>query len=840
MGAIKNKKGIFFSTDALIATIIILLTIIIVYPTIKSYNHHSEISEDIFKVLSTLKIGEVNNSYAKNLVSTEKITDLNKSVLEQIGEFYNENITLAKELAQSVLADLDTKDNIGIWFGYSLIAAKNSTPYENLKNIEVETQVISGIENQTGGNFTGYSARAFLSKSFSVSYFYFGGYVGDGNLSANITYYGEIKNVNLEITINDDFDLYINNNFSGHYAKSVSEFSPQVYNISSYINRFYNGSNIIEFKGNGLYIAGGYIKITHETSTQTESSKKYFFPGINGVVNIYDGFYIPGKLENMSVFLHYKSNYTMFLNIGNTTVFNGSSSSETRQTIPSSTLSSLLNYNFLSNKTIPIRLGLENVSYVSNITQPVDVFSVADLSGSMADACGGGSWICCLFSGGCTTQAKCSGCGGVWQPKISSLKEANNAFVDSILNNTGNKVGLVTYRNTGVYASGCLNLTNNASVLKTKINTWSASGNTPICAGIINATKRLERDSSQNRLKAMVVMSDGEANVLCSEIGTGNAKNDAINAACLAKNSSNITVYAVGFGSDTDTATLQAIANCGGGKYYYSNITDIINIYNQIAQDVIEASYNEQTISVTGNISTILYPDSYILFDSSGQETNYGLITTYEQPFTDSSSGNFSIPSDSKVIKTNVISYSGPRWTSTVSANNQYAYKLSDYGSNFVRLGDPYSINIPNNLIITGANNINLTTGLSPTNLSSGSSYNKIIYTLIKNISAYSPISDSADGCIWNIEFEDSSNITIRIPLTYSGTSECKYNSAEKEYDENDAIQTAVYNLFILLDTEPDGKIDFKFSEQDLQISSSTITGIPYIKSTEVQVRRWY
>ena len=52
-------------------------------------------------------------------------------------------------------------------------------------------------------------------------------------------------------------------------------------------------------------------------------------------------------------------------------------------------------------------------------------------------------------------------------------------------------------------------------------------------------------------------------------------------------------------------------------------------------------------------------------------------------------------------------------------------------------------------------------------------------------------------------------------------------------------LLTAVYNLLKLLDVDSDNKVDVKFSEQDLQISASEITGIPYTWATEVQVRKW-
>ena len=52
-------------------------------------------------------------------------------------------------------------------------------------------------------------------------------------------------------------------------------------------------------------------------------------------------------------------------------------------------------------------------------------------------------------------------------------------------------------------------------------------------------------------------------------------------------------------------------------------------------------------------------------------------------------------------------------------------------------------------------------------------------------------------------------------------------------------MQSAVMKLFELLDYDSDGSIDVAFNEQDLQISSSEISGIPFEWSTEIQVRVW-
>ncbi|NQU34064.1 MAG: hypothetical protein HQ521_12585, partial [Bacteroidetes bacterium] len=201
--------------------------------------------------------------------------------------------------------------------------------------------------------------------------------------------------------------------------------------------------------------------------------------------------------------------------------------------------------------------------------------------------------------------------------------------------------------------------------------------------------------------------------------------------------------------------------------------------------------------------------------------------------------GTFAIPTNSTLYDIKVISYSGPRWTDIISINNITIFNLSNYGNDYLELGDPYSFSI-NPSYANSTNTIKITTALSPTNSSEGSISNKIIYTIVKNITSYSSITSLAQGCEWNISFEDDSTITINVPSTYAESTKCTYNEITQTYDENDAMQSAAFNLLKEMDFDLNGKIDVKFSEQDLDISFSEITGIPFGWSTEVQVRKWH
>lgn len=998
-----KKEGAFFSIDALIAVAIIFLIIIIAFPIVRETRQQTELHYDIIKSLSSLKVGDYDNVYVQSLITSGLITDKDKTLLEQIGEFYITNPDIAKNIGSSILSGIKTNENIGIWYGTTLIASKNSSSYNPPGSILIDTarQAITGIQN--GTNVTGFSARAFLSSGLRDEYFYFGGYVGDGNISTQIEYSGNITGARMELAINHDFKLYVNNILTGSYPASPSEFTPGNYSIP--ISNFNSGENLIEIKGNNLHIAGGFIKITYEANVQYEQPQKYKFPGITGLINLYDGFYIPAVPNHLSISLHLNTNGTAVLfNIGNVTLYNSSTSQEETITFSNSQLSSVLDYNSLAGKTTPLRLGLQNVSFISNGSRNADVFSVTDISGSM---------------------------GG---QKIADAKAGNNLLIDVILNYSGNKVGLSGY-DTWARKSNFHSLSNNNDSLKSKVNSWNAGGYTCICCGILKAVScfdsnifldnfnsqtngsnpigwdlsegngkidisspglegdravSVSRVSSQNPLmshyfapqedkisfeflvrhnsgsgrvrielegatsgfsatfedyiiikmysgsirndntavasyslntiykikaevvpgantydlyvndvlagdnlpvssvrdnvarvsfttesssvnynaddikvfltneicetpssgktRAMIVMSDGAGNRACGldPVQDWNGNNDvtddpsdhAIQAACNAYQKYNITVHAVGFGNGADEATLQAIAACGNGSYYFSEVGDLADAYRQLAEEIVQTTFNEQTVETSGNITTILYPDSYIEFNYTSPPISYGLIVTKEEKFDNDLSCTFNIPQGSTILKANAVSYSGTRWTDKVIINNNEIYNLAEFSRPYIELGDPYSINIPAYLLNT-SNTLQLTTGLSPGNSSSGSASNKVIYALLTNVSGFSPIAASANGCLWSIQFEDYSNLTALIPSNYTGGEQCYYQLGRKEYNNNDAIQAAVYNLLAKLDLDSNDLIDTRFAEQNLEISTSEVTGIPYAWSTEVQVRVW-
>ena len=837
--ASRSKRGIFFSSDALIAVFIILIAILVAFPLREEITKDTKVHYDLLGTLSQISVGESTNPYVLSLSNQGLIKNKNYSLLEQVGEFYVTNITLARNLMQSLLSEVDVDRNVGIWFGNTLISSSNRTPYESAKDVDVARQIISGISE--GENVTGFSARAFLSSALQKKYSYFGGYVGDGNISQKVFYDGNISSVEIELAINNDFAFYVNGNFVGNYQKSPSDFVPAAYNVSKAF--FSSGENTLEFRGNNLHISGGFIKLIYESGVQYEQPLKKYFPGISGLINIYDGFYIPSKLESLEVMLHVKNiSSKTFLAIGNVSFLLNKTEDEAIFYFTDAEFSPVLSYDALSRKTVPIRLGMENVSFVSN--KNLDVISVTDLSTSMA---------CSVAGGNCGNgPGQCAVCGGIWLLPLNKSKEAHYVLIDKILGLLTTRLGIRGYH-VSVPTSTSQDLTNDSTLLNSIVGSWNAqtlsSENRKLCLAIQSAVEDFQLHSSNDSVRVAIVMSAGAithgCGITAGDLNLNGIANDpgdqAIQVACDAYQQQKIIFYAIGFGNNTDEATLQAIASCGGGAYYYSNADKIVEVYEQIAESII-AEYRQQTIEASSNLNSILYPDSYIKFVYNSTSLPYGLVLTLEKMFDNSYSGNFSAPENSSFVEARVSSYSGPRWTDKVMVNNNIIYNLTSYGLEYILLGDPYIIHIPNSFLYQGSpNTVTLTTAVSPQNSTAGSSSNKIIYTVVKDFSSFSPIVASAEGCNWHIEFEDGSTLNADLPSNYSGSSVCEYSSGNSGTlaNENDAFQIAVRNILREMDFDSNGKVDVLFTSQQLTIRTNEIVGIPFTWATEVQARIW-
>ena len=907
------KKAVFFTIDSLLASGIVIIAIFLVsnfYSVEQQKVNVNYASQDLVRVFSTMSVGGISNSYTQSLITSGDITDLNNTILEQIGDFWaNDKIELAKNFTRNL-----TEDIFPSQYGFSVLVNGEEIYSRNLplkKALVSSRKIISGIAKAKPTE--GFTARVLLSgiKSKKTNaYAYFGGYEGDGNLTKKLVLPIDVISFNssyLEVDAGGNFNLYINGFFSGSYTKASGGGGSMLadkWNLSNaYLVNFRAGENTINvnFTSGTPYIAGGFLRVTYVTSsyndTQKQGYEKYMFPGIDGIINLYSSVYSPGAVNNMLVFLNYSSNYTTYLRLGNITIYEENPNGAVKSvTIANSTLKTLLDYSSFNQKTVPLRLGITNATTLGG---NADAMLVSDVSGSM-DWCSQisseswGGWKLdnnkgCLLSGGnwywgnynftpnygysdynrtiwnngtnnlcgCRYHTICQGD----TRKLDIYIDSSKQFVDVLFNVSGNKLGLVEFSDNygNVYKDNCLSsspttapftdsivrfndITSNKQQIRSKIDTTEAWWGTCTCCGINRAVNITLNQSSQSRKKYIVLMSDGAANVQCAQQPNSTATADAVQSAWDACNK-NISVYTIGFGNDADAATMQRM-NCSGGKFYNAiDTSKLQQAYNEIAGEINKLSFSGQIVNVSGALArSAVFPNSYIEFNYTAPETQFNKLPLgfeTDRFGNNISSGTLTVYANTSVLDAKVTSYSGSKWTDNLVVNGNILYRLSDYGTDYQILGDPFAVNIPIGNINQGANSITISTGTNSSASTGGSSDNRVIYTLLLNgFADYSSVVAKADGCSWAVSFEDGTSTTIKVPSNYNGADVCSYSS--KTYDANDALDNVAYSLFSNLDIDKDGKLDINIDENNLNVNTLTISKIPSLWGPAIiEIRVW-
>lgn len=855
------RRAFLLSIDAIIA--VGILFVLSAFLTSLSLSYSSPELEyqrlyysgkDVMNVIETVNLSAAIELMPVNFSSDCNITssDMDKTILDVLGYLWAQNSTVFNECGENLTREIFAS-LLPSGFGYEVLMDdvsiyKVGEADDSLSRLST---IVSGYE--LGKPVSGYFASAFISRmsKSTSSYVYFGGYVGDGNITKIITLPEDanVTKVYLELTAGTNFTLMVNGYDEGDYYPSsfnMTANSWTVCNSYSDCGNFSDGENtvnILFINNDSNYIGGGYLKINYNTSkpdtlpfslSNETAVKYYYFPGITGVINLYSSFYVPGTLNSMLIHQHYDSgctaNCTIFLNIGNVTVYESNETGEKEFNITNSTLFSMLaNYSWLNDGTIPIRMGLRNLSYEEGGSGTGDSVLVTDVSGSMedcADYSGNSSctydwcrwwssffgtclwWddIICDNPGSCVLDECNTGTTRVrnhqtCDTKLYLAKDGNKVFVNVVLNYSGNRVGLVNYSDSTL---DMFSLTNNNITLHNAIESYEPGGGTCICCGIISATTLLDTESNASRRKSMVVMSDGQANVRCNnafEDKDGDfdidEDDDTIQAACDAYNNYNIDVYTIGYGSDSNNQTMNLTAQCGNGEYFYSNTTALAETYREIAESI-AISYFAQTVSINfgGAFNSTLYPDAYIEFNYIPNDfLGYGEVSLsleserFGGNVSSPKEGIFYIPSGSRLLDAKVTSYSSEFWTTSLDVNNsatgvwENVYNLSDYTSDygnkgeFVELGDPFVVHIPiNKLVVAENNSVRINTGYSTDDMTGGSPDDRVIfYVGVSGIvgygDIYSTLGNASSDAIQRLQSQLSEfNITmldIETPSNY-------------------------------------------------------------------------
>ena len=858
------KKGFFFSTDAIIALFILIIGITSISLLHLKENPKENLyfaSSDIANILSSTKVNELNNSYLNDLVENGTITDNSSTILEQIGYLWAQGQKdIANRLAENITSPL-VPDSFGLSFvidGDTLY----TNNYPDGEELVSHKSLITGIEDAKPLNGT--SARIYFSsmgRHLREEYIFFGGFVGQGNISRffeELPHDAEIEGFEMEIAAGDDFTLYINeekcddftvtskdmhaDHWDIHYCKDLIETRTR-----NNITLFFNDEEL-----DNQFISGGHLSIkytTNEIYSYETSTERYYFPEIEGMANLYSSIPVPPNLESINIHLHFKSNYTTYLTIGGRTVFNELSNGTTRVNISDSELTSfpiLLDYEALSNSTVPIRFSSFNSSEQTVLTNgSADVILLNDISGSMQARIG--EWD---FPPPGSAIPHCSE-GYLDDPSVRRTGVTtclNYVMNDIIMNESippGNRLWISDYyQDANPFFSNDLTELTHSNIEQEIDDRYGPAGthkDDGIClsCSINQAYEIFSEYSEEERQRHVIIMTDGFSTHCsegywedgiwkCNETSTGTEgkwpgdhetdcersvgaceaeaclppANDAIHSAKRLHDNLNVTIHAVGMGPISECTmanyTLSQIANVSNGSFIISqNATELLNFYRDVAIEIREGSkLSAQKLNVKGNLSpSILYGDSYIEYEFTPEidPPKQGEFPLYfhERSFDDCSAELY-IPEGLRIIDFKITSFSDEYWTHLLTVNNSAGnttiFNLTKFSGDFSRLGDPHLIDVPPGAIKKGEiNEFRMTVGDGPMNSTGCSSNNSLIYTGmidIFNASApYSEVLPKAEGCTWHVENYFWDVMTVEVPHTYTGVNTCYYTNSSHGTD---------------------------------------------------------
>ncbi len=158
------KKAYFFSVDALIATIFIIIIMLIIpifYSSEKTNINLEYTSRDIATILSSTKVSEISDPVIEQYILDKKITNINNSILEQIAEFWTQGQkTEATNITKSILSNLTSLN-----YDYAVVVENEIVYNSSVKSIDyliTTKRLMSGVA--PGQQKEGWLARVWLRR----------------------------------------------------------------------------------------------------------------------------------------------------------------------------------------------------------------------------------------------------------------------------------------------------------------------------------------------------------------------------------------------------------------------------------------------------------------------------------------------------------------------------------------------------------------------------------------------------------------------------------------------------------------------------------------------------
>ena len=171
-----KKRGYFFMLDAMLALIVLSIGIFLItssYVDVPQLAQVGLLADDLLNFLSNSKIKDINNPYAGiggALWTQGLITDIENTLLQQIGEFYAAgNIDTAEKFIANVSSGIiPPQFKYEVWIDGTILypkvqSAEHAESRNNTYILLTSKKITFGIINKTTSNLWGpYKAEVFV------------------------------------------------------------------------------------------------------------------------------------------------------------------------------------------------------------------------------------------------------------------------------------------------------------------------------------------------------------------------------------------------------------------------------------------------------------------------------------------------------------------------------------------------------------------------------------------------------------------------------------------------------------------------------------------------------
>ena len=665
------RRGIFFTLDAFFAALIIVSAIVLLLAVQAPHSSDRTLerqAEDSVRVLTALRVDALPEPLRATVLNETGI-EQNMTLLQAIGILWATNSSALTNLTGHVAGVLNDTGNYAVVIEGRTLLENASTPFASARDRAIISQPISGIAE--GRPLAGSTATALLKKienKSTSSYSFFGGYVGEGNLTVRLDLPADVTTVDVsslvfEADVERSFSTYLNGVSCGSFTPVLTPLESTLIDLAVCIPNLVSGLNLFEIRFANLTnasVAGGYVRATYVTdefrTPYLATERTQYLPGIKGIINLYDSITIPGSLTAMEVFLNYTANdsstFTEFI-VGEIVVYRSNATGTMAITLNSTNLTAAgLDYARLSNATVPLRMVAFNTTQTVLTGGNADVIVITDYSASMKKDID-------TWSQG--NSGPVTNCEGAIYPnndirRTHLARCLDKEVVDIILDYPGNRIWPVHFFNEEVY---WYNNPSDQAALKGFFESFTQTfpqqgrGKTCLSCALNQAYDVLSQYSAANRTRHIIILSDGlptncgadgctgtsttygsrvceglcdvegqncnAFGTMCTDSSCGAAIRNTKIAAQRLKDNLNVTIHAIAFGPvgtcTNATQLLQSIANLSGGVYNTSsNPIALRNLYRNISTQILQSvTLSSQSVVISGNLSpSTLYPDSAI------------------------------------------------------------------------------------------------------------------------------------------------------------------------------------------------------------------------------------